>query len=63
MISTSEQQGDLLVQTITSENASQISEEARTGLSYDEYRLVLDYLKRVHPELPDGQLPNGLTVP
>jgi hypothetical protein len=62
MISTSEQQRDLLVQTITPENASQISEEARTGLPSDEYRLVLDYLKRVHPELPYGQLPTGLTL-
>jgi len=62
MFSTWEQQRDLLVQTITPENASQISEEARTGLPYDEYRLVLDYLKRVHPELPDGRLPNGLTL-
>ncbi len=60
--STSQQPGDLLSQTITPDNVAQISEGARTGLSYDEYRLVLDYLKRVHPELPTGQLPTGLTL-
>ena len=60
--STSEQANDLLSQAITPENVSQISEGAKTELSYDEYRLVLDYLKRVHPELPNGQLPTGLTL-
>ncbi len=62
MGSTSGQPGDLLSQTITTENASQIAEEARTELSWDNYGLVLDYLKRVHPELPDGQLPTGMTL-
>ncbi|MEJ2147378.1 MAG: hypothetical protein P8020_19830 [Acidobacteriota bacterium] len=60
--STSEQANDLLSQAITPENVSQISEGAKTELSYDEYRLVLDYLKRVHPELTNGQLPTGLTL-
>jgi hypothetical protein len=62
MSSTSPQSSDLLSQSITPDNVAQISEGARTGLSYDEYRLVLDYLKRVHPELPNGQLPTGLTL-
>lgn len=62
MSSTSQQPSDLLDQNISPDNVAQISEGARTGLSYDEYRLVLDYLKRVHPELPTGQLPTGLTL-
>ena len=62
MDSTSGRPSDLLSQAITPDNVAQISEGARTGLSYDEYRLVLDYLKRVHPELPSGQLPTGLTL-
>jgi hypothetical protein len=56
------QPSEFLSQTITPDNVSQISEEARTGLSYDQYRLVLDYLKRVHPELSNGQLPTGLAL-
>lgn len=62
MSSTSQHRSYLLSQGITPDNVAQISEGARTGLSYNEYRPVLDYLKRVHPELPNGQLPTGLTL-
>lgn len=52
----------ILEETVTAENAAQLAERARQELSYDEYRLVLAYAKRVHPHLPEGSLPVGISL-
>lgn len=56
------QQSALLEETVTVENATQLAERARQELSYDEYRLIQAYVGRVHPHLPAGSLPPGISL-
>ena len=49
-------------QAVTEENSAQLATQARQELSYDEYRLLQDYVRRVHPDLPAERLPVGLSI-
>jgi len=49
-------------QTVTEENSAQLATQARQELSYDEFRLLQDYVRRVHPDLPAERLPVGLSI-
>jgi hypothetical protein len=49
-------------QAVTEENSAQLAIQARQELSYDEYRLLQDYVRRVHPDLSAERLPVGLSI-
>ena len=49
-------------ETATPETAQQLAEKARSELSYDEYQLLDGYVERVHPGLPEGELPTGISI-
>jgi hypothetical protein len=57
-----EPEKSVLDETVTSENAALLAERARKELSYDDYRLILAYVQRVHPQLPAGSLPLGISL-
>ncbi len=57
-----ESEESVLDQTVTVENAAVLAERARKELSYDDYRLIQAYVQRVHPELPAGSLPAGISL-
>lgn len=47
---------------VTADNARTLYERAKRELSYEEFSLLQDYIRRVHPEVPEGSLPVGVAV-
>jgi len=47
---------------ISAENQSQIMEQAKRELTYEEFELVKAYSRRVEPDLEEGALPLGRTL-
>ena len=57
-----QEQTDIRNEVVTAENADTLYERAKKELSYEEFELLQSYLRRVHPDLPEGRLPVGVPV-
>ncbi|GAB4236240.1 MAG: hypothetical protein Kow00109_09710 [Acidobacteriota bacterium] len=47
---------------VTADNARELYERAKRELSYEEFSLLQDYVRRVHPDVPEGGLPVGVSI-
>ena len=54
--------GSIKEQVVTAENSSQLAQQARQDLSFQDYELMKGYVERVHPDVTEGQLPVGMTI-
>lgn len=57
-----QEQTDIRNEVVTAENADALYERAKKELSYEEFELVQNYIRRVHPDLPEGRLPVGVPI-
>lgn len=49
-------------QIVTKDNSSQLAQEAKSKLSYEDYELLQGFVRRVYPDQPEGTLPVGMPV-
>ncbi len=49
-------------QVVTKDNSAELAQKAKTELSYEDYELLQEFIKRVYPDQPAGTLPVGMPV-
>jgi hypothetical protein len=54
--------GGIRDEVVTAENSSQLAGQVKQELTYEEVELLNDYVERLFPDLPDGELPSGRTI-
>ena len=54
--------GGIRDEVVTAENSSQLAGQVKQELTYEEVELLNDYVDRLFPDLPDGELPSGRTI-
>jgi hypothetical protein len=54
--------GGIRSEVVTAENSSQLADQIKKELTYEEVDLLNDYVERLFPDLPEGELPSGRTI-
>ncbi|HUV12272.1 MAG TPA: hypothetical protein VMY18_01450 [Acidobacteriota bacterium] len=54
--------GGIRSEVVTAENSSQLADQIKKELTYEEVDLLNGYVERLFPDLPEGELPSGRTI-